>query len=67
MPTTRESQFELARLVRRIQDLTLYVQELRKQRGANPELEARTEPSISSWRLATVARSTATNDLDAAA
>ena len=68
MPTTRESQSELARLVRRIQDLTLEVQELRKQRGANPELDAkdRTLDQLL-WRLATVARSTATNDLDAAA
>ena len=68
MPTTRESQSELARLVRRIQDLTREVHELRKQPGANPELEAK-ERTLDQllWRLAAVARRTATDDLDAAA
>ncbi len=68
MPTTRDSRSELARLVRRVQNLTLEVQELRKQLGTNPELEAK-ERTLDQllWRLAAVARRTATDDLDAAA
>ena len=68
MPTTRDSRSELAGLVRRVQDLTFEVQEIRKQPGAGPELEAK-ERTLDQllWRLATVARRTATNDLDAAA
>jgi hypothetical protein len=68
MPTTRDSRSELAPLVRRIQELTLELQELRKQPGANPELEAK-ERTLDQllWRLATVARREAHDDLDAAA
>ena len=68
MPTTRDSRSELAWLVRRVQNLTLEVQELRKQLGTNPELEAK-ERTLDQllWRLAAVARRTATDDLDAAA
>ena len=68
MPTTRDSRSELAGLVRRVQDLTLEVHELRKQPGASPELEAK-ERGLDQllWRLATVARRTAIDDLDAAA
>ena len=68
MPTTRDSRSELAQLVRRIQNLTLEVQELRKQPGTNPELEAK-ERTLDQllWRLATIARRSATDDLDAAA
>jgi hypothetical protein len=68
MPTTRDSRSELVGLVRRVQDLTFEVQELRKQPGAGPELEAK-ERTLDQllWRLATVARRTATDDLDAAA
>lgn len=57
---------DLIRLIRRIQALTLEIQELRR-RGA-PELAAR-ERTLEQlrWRLAAVARRTATDDLDAAA
>ena len=57
MPTTRDSRSELVGLVRRVQDLTFEVQELRKQPGASPELEAK-ERTLDQllWRLATVAR-----------
>jgi hypothetical protein len=58
---------ELVRLVRRIQALTLELHELRRDGGA-PELDAK-ERTLDQlrWRLATVARRTATDDLDAAA
>jgi hypothetical protein len=68
MPTIRDSRSELVRLVRRIQDLTLELAELRQQPGANLELEAK-ERTLEElrWRLANVARRTATKDLDTAA
>jgi hypothetical protein len=68
MPTIRDSGSELVRLVRRIQDLTLELAELRQQPGANLELEAK-ERTLEElrWRLANVARRTATKDLDTAA
>jgi hypothetical protein len=59
---------ELVRLVRQIQALTLEVHELRQRRQAAPELPAR-ERKLEQlrWRLASAARRTATDDLDAAA
>jgi hypothetical protein len=64
----REQQRELIRLVRRIQALTLEIQELRQRDRGAPELAAR-ERTLEQlrWRLAAVARRTATDDLDAAA
>jgi hypothetical protein len=59
---------ELVRLVRRIQALTLELHELQRRDGGTPELDAK-ERTLDRlrWRLATVARRTATDDLDAAA
>ncbi len=65
---TAASRSELVRLVRQVQDLTLELAELQQQPGADLELEAkqRTLDQLR-WRLASVARRTATNNLDAAA
>jgi len=59
---------ELVRLVRQIQTLTLEVRECRRNDAANPELEDK-ERRLEQlqWRLAVVARRTATEELDAAA
>jgi hypothetical protein len=59
---------ELVRLVQQIQALTLEVQELGQREAGTPELHAkqRTLEQLR-WRLAAVARRTATDDLDAAA
>jgi hypothetical protein len=58
---------EVVRLVRRIQALTLEVHELRLRREGTPEIDAK-ERRLEQlrWRLAAVARRTATNRLDAA-
>ncbi len=76
MPTNRNlNQFEpraarreIVGLIRRIQTLTLELAELRQHGGANPELQVK-ERTLDQlrWRLATVARRTATDDLGAAA
>jgi hypothetical protein len=59
---------ELVRLIRRIQALTLELHELRAREGQTPELHAR-ERTLEQlrWRLAAVARRSATDDLSAAA
>jgi hypothetical protein len=59
---------ELVRLIRRIQALTLELQELRRREGGTPELEAK-ERTLEQLRLrlAAVARQAATDGLDAAA
>jgi hypothetical protein len=59
---------ELVRLVRRIQTLTLEVQELKLRQRGTGELQAK-ERTLEQlrWRLAAVARRAATNDRDAAA
>jgi hypothetical protein len=59
---------ELVRLVRQIQDLTLELHELRQREGDNAELQAK-ERTLEQlrWRLATAARSAASEDLGAAA
>jgi hypothetical protein len=76
MSTTRDvSRFEprgegreLVRLVRRIQALTLELHELQQREGGTPDLHAK-ERTLEQlrWRLATVARRAARDDLDAAA
>ncbi len=59
---------ELARLIRRIQTLTLERDQLRQDGGADRELQAK-ERTLDQlhWRLATVARQTAVADLGNAA
>ena len=59
---------ELVRVIRRIQALTLELYELRRREGQTPELHAR-ERTLEQlrWRLAAVARRSATEDLSAAA
>jgi hypothetical protein len=59
---------ELVGLIRRIQTLNLELAELRQHGRASPELEEkeRTLEQLK-WRLATVARRTAADDLGAAA
>ena len=76
MPTNRNlNQFEpggkrseLAQLIRRIQMLTLERDQLRQDEGADRELQAK-ERTLDQlhWRLATVARQTAVDDLGNAA
>ncbi len=59
---------DLLQLIRRIQTLTLERDELRQDGGADPELQAK-ERTLDQlhWRLATVARQTAVDDLGNAA
>ena len=59
---------EVVRLVRRIQALYLELEELRRREEDNPELRAK-ERALEQlrWRLAAVARRSASDDLDAAA
>ena len=66
-PRSRERR-EVVRLVRRIQALSLVLEELRRRAGGSPELHAR-ERTLEQlrWRLAAVARRSASDDLDAAA
>jgi hypothetical protein len=76
MPTSRNlnhfeprgTRRELVGLIRRIQALTLELAELRQHGGATPELRAK-ERTLDQlrWRLASVARQTAADDLGAAA
>jgi hypothetical protein len=76
MPTSRNpNQFEphgtrreLVGLIRRIQALTFELAELRQHEGATTELRAK-ERTLDQlrWRLASVARRTAADDLGAAA
>jgi hypothetical protein len=63
-----QQQRELSGLIRRIQALTVELEELRLHAGAQPELRAkeRTREQLRS-RLATVARHTAIEDLGNAA
>jgi hypothetical protein len=66
-PYARERR-EALRLVRHIQALTLVVHELRQGEGKAAHLPAKEhELEQLRWRLAAVARRTATNGLDAAA
>jgi hypothetical protein len=64
----RGTRRELVGLIRRIQALTLELAELREHGGATPELRAK-ERTLDQlrWRLASVARRTATDDLGGAA
>ena len=66
-PRARE-RGEAVRLVRRIQALFLELEELRRREEGTPELRAK-ERTLEQlrWRLAAVARRTASDDLDAAA
>ena len=66
-PRFRERR-EVVRLVRRIQALSLELEELRRSEGGSPELHAK-ERTLEQlrWRLAAVARRSASDDLDAAA
>ncbi len=66
-PRARE-RGEAVRLVRRIQVLFLELEELRRREEGTPELRAK-ERTLQQlrWRLAAVARRTASDDLDAAA
>ena len=66
-PRSRERR-EVVRLVRRIQALFLELEELRRSEEDNPELRAK-ERALEQlrWRLAAVARRSASDDLDAAA
>jgi hypothetical protein len=66
--TPLERRRELVRLVRRIQALTLELHDLRQGDGAHAELQTK-ERTLEQlrWRLATVARRSATDDLSAAA
>jgi hypothetical protein len=59
---------EAARLVRRIQTLFLELEELRRYEQRTPEIQAK-ERRLEQlrWRLASVARRSASDDLDAAA
>jgi hypothetical protein len=64
---SKSEQLELIRLVHRIQALTLELQELRRNEGDTAELDAK-ERSLDQlrWRLATLARRTATDAESAA-
>lgn len=65
MSTTRD---ELVRLVRRIQALTVEIQELERREGSAQKLHAKERKREQLlWRLAAVARRVATDDLGAAA
>jgi hypothetical protein len=66
-PRSRERR-EVVRLVRRIQALSLELEELRRREEDNRELRVR-EHALEQlrWRLAAVARRSASDDLDAAA
>ena len=66
-PRSRERR-EVVRLVRRIQAVFLELEELRRREEDNPELRAK-ERALEQlrWRLAAVARRSASDDLDAAA
>ena len=66
-PRARERR-EAVRLVRRIQALFLELEELRRHEESTPELRAK-ERALEQlrWRLAAVARRSASDDLDAAA
>jgi hypothetical protein len=74
MPTSRSfsepypGRGELVGLIRRIQALTLELAELQEQGTASRELDAK-ELTLDQlcWRMATVARRTAADDLGAAA
>lgn len=59
---------ELARLIQRIQALTVELQELRQREPDTPEFDAK-ERRLEQlrWRLAAAARRTATDDLGTAA
>jgi hypothetical protein len=64
----RGTRRELVGLIRRIQALTLELAELRQHGGTTPELKAKErELDQLRWRLASVARRSAVDDLGAAA
>jgi UDP-glucose 4-epimerase len=64
---SRSERHELIRLIRRIQNLTLELEELRRRDGDIPDLDAK-ERRLEQlrWRLATVARRSATDAESAA-
>ena len=66
-PRSRERR-EVVRLVRRIQTVFLELEELRRYEQRTPEIQAK-ERRLEQlrWRLAAVARRSASDDLDAAA
>ncbi len=66
-PRVRERR-EAVQLVQRIQALFLELEELRRSEGGAPDLRAK-ERRLEQlrWRLASVARRSASDDLDAAA
>ena len=66
-PRSRERR-EVVRLVRRIQTLFLELEEPRRYEQRTPEIQAK-ERRLEQlrWRLASVARRSASDDLDAAA
>jgi hypothetical protein len=67
-PRRRTAEDELIRIIRAIQELTLDLAQLHHGEHSRPELEAK-EHTLEQlrWRLAAVARRTATDDLDDAA
>jgi len=68
MPARRDSGSELDRVLRRIRELTFEVGQLRTRPGAAAELEVKLRAlDRLRWRLAAVARCTATQALDDAA
>jgi UDP-glucose 4-epimerase len=64
---SRSERHELIRLIRRIQNLTLELEKLRRRDGDIPDLDAK-ERRLEQlrWRLATVARRSATDAESAA-
>jgi hypothetical protein len=63
-PEPKSGRPELARLVRRIQALTLELRELRRDAEPQPELHAKErELEQLRWRFAAIARRAATDDL----
>jgi predicted nucleic acid-binding Zn-ribbon protein len=66
-PRSRERR-EVVRLLRRIQELSLEIADLRHREGSARDLDAK-EHALDQlrWRLAALARRSASDDLDAAA
>jgi hypothetical protein len=66
-PRSRERR-EVVRLLRRIQELSLEIADLRHREGSARDLDAK-EHGLDQlrWRLAALARRSASDDLDAAA
>jgi hypothetical protein len=67
-PKTMSEQADLARLVRRLKELTSELRELRRQEERRPEIHAKErELEQLRWRFAAIARRIATDDLGNAA